>query len=113
MGGILARAKCAVGALALLVATSGVAWARSWTPRAPAAEPKPAHQLRNPATWPAEPAAPAPIDAAKFQAAYAHLCNLDATSSKAAIAAQVLAAAQTAGSDPFTLAALGYFNTGC
>ncbi len=113
MGGILARAKCAFGALALLAATSGVALARPWTPRAPAVEPKPAHQLRTPATWPAEPAVPAPIDAAKFQAAYAHLCNLDATSAKAAVAAQVLAAAQTAGSDPFTLSALGYFNTGC
>src|SRR5579884_208959 len=100
MGGILRRAKCAFCTLALLAATSGVAAARPWPPRAPSVEPKPAHQLRNPATWPAEPAAPSPIDAGKFQSAYAHLCGLDATSAKAALSAQLLTAADAADSDP-------------
>ena len=53
------------------------------------------------------------MDLAKFTAAYAHLCGVDPSSSKAAIAGQVLTAAQAANSDPFTLAALGYYNTKC
>jgi hypothetical protein len=113
MGGILVRAKCALGGIALLAATSGVAFARPWTPRAPSVEPTPAHQLRTPATWPAEPQVPAPIDPARFGVAYAHLCGVDPTSSKGALALQVLTAAQVANSDPFTLAALGYYRSKC
>ncbi|HXU61222.1 MAG TPA: M23 family metallopeptidase [Polyangia bacterium] len=113
MGGILRRAKCAFCTVVLLASTTGVAVARPWTPRAPSVEPKPAHQLRNPTSWPAEPPAPSPIDAGKFQAAYAHLCGLDATSSRADLSADLLKAADAADSDPFTLAALAYFNTKC
>jgi murein DD-endopeptidase MepM/ murein hydrolase activator NlpD len=109
----LTRAQCAFGALVLFAATSSVAVARPWPPRAPAVEPKPAHQLRTPSTWPAEPDAPSPVDPAKFTAAYAHLCGFDPSSSKAAVAGQLLTAAQAGNSDPFTLAALGYFNTKC
>jgi murein DD-endopeptidase MepM/ murein hydrolase activator NlpD len=114
MRSIRAAARCALAAAGLVVlATSSVQAARPWPPRAPAAEPKPAHQLRTPSTWPAEPDAPAPVDAAKFTAAYAHLCGVDPTSSRGAIAGQVLTAAQAGNSDPFLLAALGYFNTKC
>jgi hypothetical protein len=99
-----------VGALCL---ASGVASARPWPPRAPGLEPKPAHQLRDPATWPAEPEVPAPIDAARFQAAYAHLCRVAPDSPKAALATQILTAAAASQVDPFTLAALGYFGSKC
>jgi len=113
MGGILHRTKCALGAVALIAATSGIAQARPWTPRAPGVDPTPAHQLRSPSTWPLEPQVPAPIDAARFATAYAHLCGAEPTSTKAALAAQVLTAAQAADSDPFTLAALGYYRSKC
>ncbi|HVV49464.1 MAG TPA: peptidoglycan DD-metalloendopeptidase family protein, partial [Polyangia bacterium] len=96
-----------------LVMASGVAAARPWPARAPSVEPKPAHQLRDPATWPAEPDAPAPIDAAKFRAAYAHLCNVPVDSPRAALAPTILTAAAAAKSDPFTLAALGYYGSHC
>ncbi len=106
--GALTRAL--VGAL---VSTGGVAVARPWPARQPAVEPKPAHQLRNPATWPAEPEVAAPIDSVRFQAAYAHLCGVEADSPTASLAPQILAAAAAAKSDPFTLAALGYFGSKC
>jgi murein DD-endopeptidase MepM/ murein hydrolase activator NlpD len=98
------------GALCL---TGNAAFARPWTPRAPGVEPKPAHQLRDPATWPAEPNVPAPLDAARFQAAYAHMCGVAEDSPKAALAAEILTVATAAKSDPFTLAALGYFGSNC
>jgi len=98
---------------ASLCSWGGVARARPWPPRAPGVEPKPAHQLRDPATWPAEPEVPAPIDGTRFQAAYAHLCGVAADSPKAALAPQILTAADAAKSDPFTLAALGYFGSKC
>src|SRR6478672_10655570 len=94
MGSTRAAANCALVVAGLVVLTAGAAQARPWTPRAPGVEPKPAHALRTPATWPAEPEPPAPIDAAKFTAAYAHLCGVDAASSKAAVAGQLLTAAQ-------------------
>ena len=98
-----------------LVAAPAVANARPWENREPAVEPKPAHQLRNPlTTWPAEPDAPlAPIDDAKFKVAWAHLCNVAPDSATAALAPKITAAAVTAKSDPFTLAALAYFNSRC
>jgi murein DD-endopeptidase MepM/ murein hydrolase activator NlpD len=108
-----AVAKCALAAAGLVVVTTSAAHARPWPPRAPAVEPKPAHQLRTPTTWPAEPETPVGIDPAKFTAAYAHLCGLDPSSSKAALATQLLSVAQAGHSDPFTLAALGYYNTKC
>jgi hypothetical protein len=109
--------KCGIGAPSLVVGAiclaSGVAAARPWPARAPSVEPKPAHQLRDPATWPAEPDVPAPIDATRFQAAWAHLCKVTADSPRGALAAQILTAADTAKSDPFTLAALAYYGSHC
>src|SRR3954467_14640205 len=54
--------QCGAVGTALLLWT-GLALARPWPVRAPSREPKPAHQLRNLATWPAEPPVPAEIDA--------------------------------------------------
>ena len=99
---------------ALLCLGAGPAAARPWPARAPTVEPKPAHQLRDPATWPAEPEVPAPIDAVRFQAAYAHLCGVRRRRRPGRLlAAQILTAADAAKSDPFTLAALGYFGSHC
>jgi hypothetical protein len=97
---------------ALVVATR-TAQARPWEAREPAVDPKPAHQLRNPATWPAEPDAPAPIDQVKFTAAWAYLCGVATDSTTAALGPKIVAAAATAKSDPFTLAALARFGSRC
>ena len=96
-----------------LVVASGTAQARPWEAREPAVDPKPAHQLKNPATWPAEPDAPAPIDEAKFTAAWAYLCGVAADSTTAALGPKIVAAAAAAKSDPFTLAALARFGSRC
>jgi hypothetical protein len=45
--------------------------------------------------------------------AWAHLCNVAPDSATAALAPKITAAAVTAKSDPFTLAALAYFNSRC
>ncbi|HXU03106.1 MAG TPA: M23 family metallopeptidase [Polyangia bacterium] len=104
----------AVLLVALLAAPAASAHARPWEAREPSVEPKPAHQLKNPATWPAEPDAPvAPIDAAKFAAAWAYLCEVAPESTTAALAPKILAAASAAKSDPFTLAALARFSSHC
>src|SRR5262245_1237191 len=88
--------------------------ARPWEAREPAVEPKPAHQLRNPATWPAEPdVPPAPLDAEKFEAAWAYLCGVAPGSTIAALAPKIIAAATAGKSDPFTLAALARFGSRC
>jgi murein DD-endopeptidase MepM/ murein hydrolase activator NlpD len=110
---VIWRGAWALVVVGALVSAGGVAAARPWTAREPAVEPKPAHQLRNPATWPAEPEVPAPIDAARFLAAYAHLCGVEADSPTTAIAPAILTAADAAKSDPFTLAALAYFGSKC
>src|SRR5450755_2126937 len=110
---VIWRSAWAMAAAGALVSAGGAAVARPWTAREPAVEPKPAHQLRNPATWPAEPELPAPIDAARFRAAYAHLCGVETDSTKASLAGQILTAADATKSDPFTLAALGYFSSKC
>jgi hypothetical protein len=89
------------------------AWARPWQTREPSSEPTPAHQLRNPAIWPAEPAIPEPIDPTRFTAAFAYLCGVTADSSVAALAPQLLVAAATAHTDPFLLAALAHFRSHC
>jgi Peptidase family M23 len=109
---LLRRAVTAV-VICGVTALGARAEARPWPARAPSAEPKPAHQLRDPATWPAEPEVPAPIDATRFQAAYAHLCGVAADSARAALAAQILTAADAAKSDAFTLAALAYYGSHC
>ncbi len=100
--------------LAVVCAGANVAHAaRPWTPRAPTVEPKPAHQLRTLATWPAEPAVPVEIDDARFHAAFAHLCGADVDGAIAALSTDVLAAARDAGVDPFTLAALAFTASDC
>jgi hypothetical protein len=99
--------------LGILLGFASAAVARPWTTRERSAEPVPAHQLRNPATWPAEPAAPTPLDVEKFQAAYAHLCGVDGASPAAALAVKIAAASTAANSDPFTIAALAYYGSKC
>jgi hypothetical protein len=95
-------------------ATPTAAWARPWEAREPAVEPKPAHQLRNPAKWPAEPELPpAPLDEMKFTLAWASLCGVASDSATGALAPKILAAATAAKSDPFTLAALARFGSHC
>jgi murein DD-endopeptidase MepM/ murein hydrolase activator NlpD len=81
--------------------------------RKPSVEPKPAHQLRNVATWPAEPATPADIDEQKFHVAFARLCAVDPDGAVADLAGPTLAAARAEGVDPFELAALAFAATGC
>jgi len=97
-----------------LVAAPAVAHARPWEAREPAVEPKPAHQLRNPARWPAEPELPvAPLDEMKFTLAWASLCGVASDSTTGALAPKILAAAKAAKSDPFTLAALARYGSHC
>ena len=55
----------------------------------------------------------APIDAAKFTAAWVNLCGLKADSPAAALAPKIITAAAAAKSDPFTLAALARFGSRC
>jgi murein DD-endopeptidase MepM/ murein hydrolase activator NlpD len=87
--------------------------ARPWPARAPSVDPKPAHQLRSVATWPAEPQVPTQIDEEKFQEAYAHLCSVDPDGALASVAPDMLAAAKAEAIDPFTLAALAFTSSGC
>ncbi len=94
------------------VAASALA-AKPWPPREPSVEPKPAHQLRNPATWPAEPDIAAPIDPAKFTTAWSHICRVEPESKIGALGVKVLAAAQAAEIDPFGFAALIEQRSGC
>ena len=93
--------------------TSAAHAARPWRARQPSVEPKPAHQLRNVATWPAEPATPAEIDGDRFHAAFARLCVVDPDGAVADLAEGVLAAARAEGLDPFELAALAFTASGC
>jgi len=100
--------------LLALLAAPAAAHARPWEAREPSIEPKPAHQLRNPAKWPAEPDLPAaPLDEMKFTLAWASLCGVTSDSTIGALAPRILAAAKTAGSDPFTLAALARYGSHC
>jgi murein DD-endopeptidase MepM/ murein hydrolase activator NlpD len=84
-----------------------------WPARAPAVEPKPAHQLRSVSTWPAEPNAPELVDPEKFQVAYARLCSADPDGAIASVAPDVLAAARAEAVDPFLLSALAFTRSGC
>lgn len=86
---------------------------RPWHARKPTVEPKPAHQLRSVATWPAEPEAPAQVDDGKFHTAFARLCAVDPDGAVADLAGPTLAAARAEGVDPFELAALAFATTGC
>src|SRR5947208_14817927 len=100
--------------LAVLLAAPVTAHARPWEAREPAVEPKPAHQLRNPAKWPAEPESPAaPLDEMKFRLAWASLCGVASDSATGALAPKILAAAAAAKSDPFTLAAPARYGSHC
>jgi hypothetical protein len=102
--------------LAAMLASSWAGLARAqrpWPARKPAVEPKPAHQLRNVATWPAEPVVPAEIDGEKFHAAFARLCAVDPDGAVADLAGPTLAAARAEGVDPFELGALAFAATGC
>ncbi len=101
--------------LVTLVAAAGTANARPWDAREPAHDPKPAHALKNPeAVWPAEPAMPAaPIDAAKFTAAWAYLCGVAPDSAIGKLGPKIVAVAADAKSDPFTIAALARFGSRC
>jgi murein DD-endopeptidase MepM/ murein hydrolase activator NlpD len=98
----------------LALGWGGVAHAqRPWRARKPSVEPKPAHQLRNLATWPVEPQTPAAIDDEKFHVAFARLCAADPDGALAALAGPVLAAARAEGVDPFELAAVAFTTSGC
>jgi murein DD-endopeptidase MepM/ murein hydrolase activator NlpD len=104
----------AIAVAAAVLSVAGGAAARPSPVRRPSVEPAPAHQLRDPAsTWPAEPEAPAPVDPARFRAAWAHLCSLDPDAPATALAADMLSAATAAGVDPFLLAALATYPSGC
>jgi murein DD-endopeptidase MepM/ murein hydrolase activator NlpD len=97
----------------LLVCAATAQAARPWTAREPSVEPKPAHQLRNLTTWPAEPSSPSEIDEARFRVAFARLCVVGETSPVAALAPDVLRAATDSEIDPFLLAALASTGSGC
>src|SRR6476659_935911 len=100
--------------LLAMAANPASAWARPWEAREPSVEPKPAHQLRNTAKWPAEPELPAaPLDQMKFTLAWASLCGVASDSATGALAPKILAAASAANSDPFTLAALARYSSHC
>jgi murein DD-endopeptidase MepM/ murein hydrolase activator NlpD len=105
--------KSAAAGTLLLVCAATAQAARPWTPREPSVEPKPAHQLRNVTTWPAEPPSPAEIDEARFRVAFARLCVVEETSSIAALAPDVLRAARDSEIDPFLLAAVASARSGC
>jgi hypothetical protein len=84
-----------------------------WEPRHPPVEPVPAHQLRDTATWPVEPAAPAPVDPDRFRDAFAYLCKVEPSSPTAGLADAVLTNATQAAVDPFLLSALVLIQSNC
>ncbi|HEY2901137.1 MAG TPA: M23 family metallopeptidase [Polyangia bacterium] len=84
-----------------------------WDARHPATEPIPAHQLRDLATWPAEPAVPANINDARFRESFAYLCNVAPDAPITALATDVLASAAESSVDPFLLSALVLFESSC
>jgi murein DD-endopeptidase MepM/ murein hydrolase activator NlpD len=108
-------AAVAAGALAgaLVHGPAAAHPSRPWPARRPSVEPKPAHQLRDCATWPAEPPVPDAVDDAHFRAAFAHLCRVDEDGAVAALSHQILAAAREASVDPFLLASTAYYGSAC
>lgn len=105
----------AVATVAIALCSAGGVHAKtgSWPARKPGKEPTPAHQLRDVATWPAEPTVAEPIDETKFRAAFAHLCNGDSDGAKGDLAPLALAAAREATVDPFLLSALVSYQSAC
>ncbi|HVR60848.1 MAG TPA: M23 family metallopeptidase [Polyangia bacterium] len=86
---------------------------RLWEARRPPVEPAPAHQLRDPGTWPPEPPVPSPIDGIRFHDAFAYLCNVPADGAIAGLSGDVLARATDVGVDPFLLSALALVQSNC
>jgi murein DD-endopeptidase MepM/ murein hydrolase activator NlpD len=73
------------------------------------------HELKDPKRWPAEPESPAaPVDGARFRAAFSGLCEGMATARMLAhMSDEILDAAADAGVDPFLLGALVYRESRC
>jgi murein DD-endopeptidase MepM/ murein hydrolase activator NlpD len=73
------------------------------------------HELKDPKRWPAEPESPAaPVDGARFRAAFSGLCEGMATARMLAhMSDEILDAAAEAGVDPFLLGALAYRESRC
>src|SRR4051812_20445637 len=97
----------------ILLGSGAVVHARPWPLREPPAEPQPAHQLRTPSTWPAEPASPEVVDDARFRAAFARLCKVDEDGAVAALSHDLLAAARENTVDPFLMAGLAFYASHC
>jgi murein DD-endopeptidase MepM/ murein hydrolase activator NlpD len=89
------------------------AGARPWTARRPEHDLPPAHQLRDPATWPPEPQLAGDIDPERFRAALVHLCGARGAEVAAAVAGDLLAAADEAHVDPFLLGGLMFYQSAC
>jgi hypothetical protein len=89
--------------------------AHRWPARHPSVEPKPAHQLRDVATWPPEPPTPPTIEEARFREAFVHMCTPRKSREEtvAALAIPALRAANAEGIDPFLLSALVFYSSGC
>lgn len=86
---------------------------KPWEPRRPGVPPVPAHQLRDPATWPAEPTAPPVVDPARFVAAYTRLCNLKPETPEAAVGKDIVEVSAAREVDPFLMASLVFYQGGC
>jgi len=73
------------------------------------------HEVKDPKRWPAEPESPpAPIDGAKFRAAFAGMCEgMASPSMLGRISDEILQVAGEAKVDPFLLAALAYRESRC
>jgi hypothetical protein len=73
------------------------------------------HEVKDPKRWPAEPdSPPAPIDGAKFRAAFTGMCEAMAPARVLArISDEILQVAGEAKVDPFLLAALVYRESRC
>ncbi|HXI59628.1 MAG TPA: M23 family metallopeptidase [Polyangia bacterium] len=101
--------------VAVLLLLCGAAQARNrlWEDRRPPVEPVPAHQLRDMATWPAEPPSPAPVDESRFRESFAYLCGVAADSATAAFAGDILTNAAEVAVDPFLLASLVLYQSNC
>jgi murein DD-endopeptidase MepM/ murein hydrolase activator NlpD len=89
--------------------------AHRWPAREPPVEPKPAHQLRDPGTWPPEPASPDIIEEGRFREAFVHMCTprKDHEETVAALAPVTLKAARAESIDPFLLSAVVFYSSGC
>ena len=109
----MVRVFSAILLAVLMLCGAAQARNRLWDARHPVVEPLPAHQLRDPATWPGEPPAPATIDDARFRESFAYLCHVTPDSPTAAFSADILASATESAVDPFLLSALVVFQSNC